>query len=144
MGRPTDLTPETHKIITSAIAYGGTYEASAHAGGVSYDTFNNWMKRGEAELVRRDNPRVKEDTQQWQTEQRFVEFFKAIKKAKGDRQIRWLEQIEKAATGGAWQAAAWKLERTEPENFGRQKIDIEHSGEVKIKGYAKVSPDDWD
>ena len=24
------------------------------------------------------------------------------------------------------------------------KQEIEHSGEVKIKGYAKVSPDDWD
>ena len=41
----------------------------------------------------------------------FSEFLDQIKEAEGEATSRWLAIIEKAATGGTWQAAAWKLER---------------------------------
>ncbi len=47
MSRPTKLTPETQDTIVKAVSLGATYEAAANAGGVSYDSFNNWMKQGE-------------------------------------------------------------------------------------------------
>ncbi len=141
MSRPTKLTPETQEIIVKAVSLGATYEASANAAGISYDSFNNWMKRGEEELQRRESPRVKKDTNQWNNEQPFVEFFKAIKKAQGDRQARWLSQIEQAAQNGNWQAAAWKLERTEPENFGRHRVEItgKDGGDIKTSHRPDLS-----
>lgn len=123
-GRPTLLDAQSQTAITRAISVGATFEAASGAAGISYSTFNNWYNRGLAELERRQSQRVKEGSSQWVTEQPFVEFLEAVKKAKGERQIRWLAQIEKASTEGNWQAAAWKLERTEPENFGRQRIEI--------------------
>ncbi len=42
------------------------------------------------------------------------------------------EIIDKAAADGKWQAAAWKLERRYPSQYGRQeKRLLEHSGEIK-------------
>lgn len=108
-GRPTALDDQTQAVIVRAISVGATFEAAANAGGVVYNTFNEWMKKGEAAKSGK-----------------YRDFYEAVKKAKGNRQIRWLAQIEKAADGGNWQAAAWKLERTEPKNFGRQRV--EHTG----------------
>jgi transposase len=109
MGRPTKLTENTKKVIVKAISLGGTFRAAANAGGVAYNTFNEWMKKGETAKSGK-----------------FAEFYDDIKRSIGLRQARWLAQIEEAAQNGNWQAAAWKLERTEPENFGRTRI--EHTG----------------
>lgn len=103
MARPTKLTPEVKERISQAILMGATYELAAQYGGVSYDTFNEWMKRGAGA-----------------TEGEFSEFFEAIKSAEGKAVVGWLAKIEKAATGGNWQAAAWKLERRYPRDYGRQ------------------------
>jgi hypothetical protein len=40
--------------------------------------------------------------------------------AEGDAAVRWLAEIELAAKNGTWQAAAWKLERRYPQDYGRQ------------------------
>lgn len=127
MGRPSKLTPETQARIVQAIEVGATYELAAQFGGVCYDTFNNWMRRGEAEQARRDNPRVQEGTKVWDDEQPYLQFFEAVKSAEGKAAIKWLALIDKAASD-SWQAAAWKLERRYPETFGRRVVQQEVSG----------------
>jgi len=109
-GRPSKLTIEAQKKIAEAIRLGATYQAASAAGGISYASFNNWMNKGA-------------DAKSGQ----YFEFFNAIKKAESDAQLNWLEIIEKAAPRN-WQAAAWKLERRYPDDFGRQKMQLEHSG----------------
>lgn len=110
MSRPTKLTPETQEKITDAVSIGATYELAAKYAGVTYETFNNWMKAGaEAKSGQ------------------LFEFFHAVKKAEGAAAVGWLAVIEKAATE-TWQAAAWKLERRYPREYGRQVT--EHTGEV--------------
>jgi hypothetical protein len=52
------------------------------------------------------------------------EFVERIREAEGRAVIGWLAKIEKAATDGNWQAAAWKLERRYPENYGRQRLEL--------------------
>ena len=42
----------------------------------------------------------------------------------------WLAKIEQAANQGHWQAAAWKLERRYPQEYGRTVQNVEHSGTV--------------
>lgn len=144
IGRPTALTEDTIGRIVTALSQGATYLLAAKYGGVSYNTFNEWCKRGAAELDRREG-NVKEGTRQWESEQIFVEFYEATQKAEAQAAVGWLAKIEKAASDGAWQAAAWKLERRYPDRYGRTRIDhdVTSNGET-LKGYAVFSPDDWD
>lgn len=103
MARPTKYTPDVVKRITDAIKLGATYELAAAYGGITYDTFNDWNKRK-------------------------PEFSKAIKDAEGEGATKWLAKIEQAASDGAWQAAAWKLERRYPQQYGR--TVTEHAGNL--------------
>jgi len=115
MARPTKLTPESQERILQAIRVGATYTDAADYAGVVYDTFNNWMKRG---------AEAKSGI--------YFEFFNEVKKAQGSAKVGWLAKIEKAANEGSWQAAAWKLERRDPENYGRTVTTTEHKGDVSI------------
>lgn len=94
MARPTKYTPEVEQRICQAITMGATYEHAAAYGGIHYDTFNAWQKR-------------------------YPAFSAAVKNAEGRAVMGWLAKIEKAASDGAWQAAAWKLERRYPHDYGR-------------------------
>ena len=109
MARPTKLTPDAQQRIAQAIQLGATYEQAANYGGVSYNAFNEWMKRGTDA-----------------NSGKFRQFYEAIKDAEGKSVVGWLAKIEKAANDGNWQAAAWKLERRYPGDYGRQRI--EHTG----------------
>lgn len=113
VGRPTKFTPETTAAILSAIRLGATYELAAQAGGVHYDTFNEWVKKGEA------------------GDEGFAEFSESVKRANAEMAVRCLSQIEEAAADGNWQAAAWKLERRFPASYGR--VPQEHTGDVTLR-----------
>ena len=110
VGRPLRLTPDVQQRICTALAVGATYAHAAQYGGVSYDAFNEWLHRGE----NGDSPE-------------FVEFRQAVKDAEARATVAWLTNIEQAATEGAWQASAWKLERRFPRDYGRFERQ-EHSG----------------
>lgn len=150
MSRPLKINNDVITRIAQAVGLGATYEHAANYGGVSYACLRNWIIRAEAEKERRESASVKVGTAKWEKEQIFVELFDAIKKAEGTAVIGWLAKIEKAASEGTWQAAAWKAERRYPDDYGRQKI--EHSGNVKITSWRdelaellardKITPDD--
>lgn len=115
MARPTKYNEDTAKKLCNAIRLGATYKLACDFAGISEDTFANWRKR-------------------------YADFSERIKQAEGQGVIGWLAKIEEAANGGAWQAAAWKLERRYPQLYGRQVV--EHAGrvenyEVKIGGASK-------
>ena len=104
MGRPTKLTPEVQDKIVNALRAGNYQETAAKYAGISDKTFYEWMRRGES-----DDPK----------EAIFVEFRQAVEKAKSDAEVRDVALIDKAASDGTWQAAAWKLERKYPHRWGR-------------------------
>jgi transposase len=108
MARPTKHTPEIIAKIIEAIKMGATYELAAGYAGVSYETLRQWM---------RDKPAFLED----------------MKRAEGTAAMVWLAKIERAASDGNWQAAAWKLERRHPEMYGRNVVVNEHHGEQQIR-----------
>ena len=100
MARPSKYTPETVARIAEALEQGATYEAAAAHAGVHYDTLNEWRAE-------------------------FPAFSVALKKAEAEAELHWLGQIEAAAADGAWQAAAWRLERRYPERWGRRdRVDV--------------------
>ncbi len=106
-GRKTKLTPEVQKKIVEYIR-GGAYKAhAAEAAGVSVDAVDNWIRRGEDS-----------------DEEPYTEFAAAMRQAQGEDAVRDVQVISRAATDGDWKAAAWKLERKYPAEFGqRQHID---------------------
>jgi hypothetical protein len=105
MPRRSKLTPEVQQRICDAVVIGATYEHAAAYGGVAYETFNNWRKAN-------------------------VQFSEALKAAEARAVVGWLAKIEKAASDGTWQAAAWKLERRYPAEYGRSLQQVEHSGTI--------------
>lgn len=107
MARRTKYSSEVVKRITDAVAIGATYELACKYAGVSYELFRQWRERNLA-------------------------FLEAVQEAEGRAAVGWLAKIEKAANEGTWQAAAWKLERRYPQEYGRTVQDqrVQHSGTI--------------
>ena len=148
-GKRPECTPQMRKAICDNIICGLTNHDSAVLAGVSEGSFYAWLKRGEVETARlamhpHSRPR--------KYEARYVEFLKAVEKAKSQRKSLLLSRIQKAAKGGEqftetkrtfkagelteevitvkqmlpeWTAAAWLLERIHPQEFARrQRVDV--------------------
>ena len=107
MSRPTKLTAEVQTRICNAIKAGNYYEAAAVYGGVDYQTFRNWMKRGK--VSKRGI---------------YFEFFEAVTKANADAEVRivaqWVEQIPMN-----WAAARDFLQRRYPKRWApKEKLEL--------------------
>ena len=114
VGRPSKLTDDVISIILKAISLGSSQVLAAQSAGIHPATFSDWMKQG------REN--VSEE---------FSSFYGKVKKAEGDRASTWLQHIEDAAEKGTWTAAAWKLERIYPDDFGKQdRVTVSHSPQL--------------
>lgn len=103
LGRPTKFTQETIDKLIVAIKKGAPYEIACNYAGISYELFRQWVVRAKE---------GKEDI--------FVAFLANIKEAEGHTALIWLDKIDKAMADGAWQAAAWKLERRHYKHFSSQ------------------------
>ena len=109
MARRTKYTPDVVQRVVQAIDMGATYDLAAAYAGVSPSTFYTWI-------------------------QSKPEFSEAIKSAEGRAAVKWLAKIEQAASDGTWQAAAWKLERRYPHDYGKtvQDVNAKVDGEVSV------------
>lgn len=128
VGRPTDCTPDVIAIIAKARGAGLSWTRSAAKVGLSHTTMQTWRARAET------------------GEEPYASFLAACEKARTEWVERQLASIEVAGED-SWQARAWLLERTEPDDFGRRDrieadvradVKTEHSGEVAVT----VSPRD--
>lgn len=100
MGRPTKLTPDASAQIIKALNAGATRVDAANSAGVSYITFLNWMKRGEASR--------KGD---------YFEFFNDVTSAESSVRISLANSV--AMQGKTdWRAAVEYLKRRDPANWG--------------------------
>jgi nitrogen regulatory protein PII-like uncharacterized protein len=127
MARPTKLTSALTAKIVEAIKMGATHEHAAQYAGISVATFYGWKAKAEA------------------GDEDYLEFLEAIKSAEGQGAVELLKRIKEASEDPKlWTAAAWILERRHPDIYGRQKLDINVTGDLNIKAYKGISPDDWD
>lgn len=110
MARKTKYTPETVEKVAQAIRLGSTYILACHYAGISFETFNEWRKAK-------------------------PEFSDTINAAEGKAAVAWLARIEDASKS-QWQAAAWKLERRYPQEYG--KTIQEHQGKDGADIHIKV------
>lgn len=106
-GQPTKFTALARRQILKAIRVGVPLTKACLCGGIQYTTFRNWMLQGEAEIAAKAKGEHRD----------FVE---RVEIAKGKAVEKWLGVIEQAAKLGVWTAAAWKLERLYPSEFGRR------------------------
>lgn len=114
MARRSKYTPDVVKRLTDAIRLGATYELACGYAGISFETFNEWRKAK-------------------------PEFSEAVKEAEGGAAVGWLARIEQAAKDGTWQAAAWKLERRYPQDYGRTVQEhVGKDGEPLVLGLLNV------
>lgn len=137
MARRTKLTPARQSDIIQALEAGNYFDASCEYAGVTATTGYNWKVRGREEKARRENPRVKEGTEQWEREQSFVEFFEAVSRASANVEIRTIASIQKSGVGIAakfdndgketqpaippdWRALTWFMEHRYPTKWGKQ------------------------
>lgn len=106
MARPPKYTPDVVKKLTDAIRAGSTIRLACAYAGITEQTLSRWRRSKSG-------------------------FSDALTRAEGDAAVKWLAIIDKAALGDAtnppdWRAAAWKLERRFPQEYGRnQVLDIE-------------------
>ena len=103
MARPTKLTPDVTKRIGDGVSLGLTYALAASSAGVTYQTFNQWMKLG------RDS-----------TSGKYFEFYKHIEQRNAEGALRILQKLNDAARAGNCQVCMFILERRFSEDFGRR------------------------
>ena len=99
MGRPTKYSEECVQALEHALSMGATREIACRAAGICQESLTRWSRSK-------------------------VGFVDRIQKAEARAAVRWLEVID-AAADEHWQAAAWKLERRYPAEYGRrQRVDL--------------------
>ena len=67
---------------------------------------------------------------------RLLRVVGTIKGAEGEAVVKWLQKIEKASTKD-WTAAAWKLERRYPKQFGKH-LQIEDESITPPTGFILI------
>lgn len=122
-GRKHKLTPELTKKIASIIAKGNTAKTACHLVGIGTTTYYRWLRTA-------DEPKARKE---------FREFKEAIEKAEAFAAAKRIEVITKAMDAGTWQAAAWWLERRQPDEWGlkrRHEISGPDGGPIQHVEYV--------
>lgn len=125
----TACTPELIAAICKHLRIGAYRKDAIKAAGVAETTFYHWIERGGKERRHIDSgkkPRKRESA--------YLHALQSIEKAEAESSLGDLAMITRAAQDGAWQAAAWKLERRNPEQWGRQRLDIQANGSLIVEG----------
>lgn len=107
------LTKALGKRICDRLSQGLPFGLACQAEGVSSNTADEWVRRGEGRDERPGTP--------------LMEWFAAEKKK---ARARWAQsRIQEIVKDESWQSSAWALERTMPEHFGRPADRIEVTGQ---------------
>ena len=102
------LCKDTMSILMRALKAGNTKKDACNLASISEQTFYRWLREGE------DAPK---DSQAYQ-------FCESVKKSISEARNRNVVFIQKHASNN-WQAAAWYLERSDPEHWGkRDKVEM--------------------
>lgn len=132
--KPPSLDDPKVTALIAALATGHYVERAASLSGVSAATIYRWLDEGriERESVEAGNPPSERG-------QAYLEIAEAVQKARDAGANRAMIAIQNAAKEGTWQAAAWYLERTDREHYGRvTQVAGPDGGAVKLQ----VSVDD--
>jgi len=102
-GRKSKLTEELTEVFCENIELGLSYNLSCQAAGISFQSFNEWMKAGVAGK-----------------DKKFCVFYDAVRAAEATCAKKCLERIRAAAERGSLAGDLWLLERRYPADYGRK------------------------
>jgi hypothetical protein len=163
-GRPTLLNKVRQGELVNAIQTGLTFKLACTYSGISYNSFRNWMIRGEAEHERRQLARAAaidlvhagkkvpkklvKELRRIPSEIPFLDFFNAITEANAVAAMGWIQVVDSAATNDPnWAMRMLQLRFPKEYGEGKQKVEVStpdgepipmrHSGSVNVE----VKPD---
>jgi len=111
-----------------ALDTGHYLDRAARLAGLSRQTVYNWLHHGDQARSKLDTGQTLDDR-----EQSYFEIAEAIIQAKESAAHRALSAVMEAANSGTWQAAAWYLERTDSEHYGRTtQLTGANNGPIKL------------
>jgi hypothetical protein len=123
MGRPTKLTPKRANQLLWFIRHGRPLDTACALVGINRDTCYGWVRRGRAASDRRACGLPVEAA-----EDPYREFAEALAEARAAAESDAIDVILQA-TERDWRAAAWFLEHSFPDRWGRQSrgtLDVVH------------------
>ena len=135
-GRPGLLDETITRQLESVFIGGSTIPDACAYVGISEASYYRWMKIGRALNAghKRDAEHQYIPAKVADRDQ-YLEFFKRLKKARSVMRVEAIAIIRLAAQDGNWQAAAWLLERSDPEHWRRKvvvqdgKVDVTSDGQ---------------
>lgn len=107
---------------------GNTLKTSAAYAGITYTTLRRW-------ILMADDP---------DAPPHFAEFKRDLEKARADAEVEALAHIRLAGKSGQWQADAWFLERSFPEDWGRRdtnRVELVGEGGGPVRVVAGIGLD---
>lgn len=116
-GNHSLLTPELQAQFVKYAEAGATIKDTCAMVGIAVPTYYDWMsiaEKWQAGEYHRLMPRKVADREAWCKP--YSEFSEAVKSARARARIASVARIRK---DDSWQANAWFLERSDPENWGR-------------------------
>lgn len=114
-------------LLIQALRGGNYVETACLYAGLAPSTVYRWVERGNNEKARQAAGQSPDPT-----ESQYIELCEAVEKARAEAIVANVTIIQQAARTGTWQAAAWWLERTMPNQFGRR-IQAEVSTTVSVQ-----------
>lgn len=124
--KPKTIDDPKVKLLLQALQAGNYVETACAYAGLAVSTVYLWLDRGNREkqrIAQGEKPDPKEAT--------YLEISEAIEKARANAVVANVAVIQQAARAGTWQAAAWWLERSMPQQFGRR-IQAEVTGKISV------------
>ena len=102
-GRKSKLTEELTQVVCENIELGLSYNLTSQAAGITFQTFNDWMKAGAAGK-----------------DKRFCDFYDKVRASEATCARKCLERIRVAAERGSIAGDMWLLERRYAADYGRK------------------------
>jgi len=124
--KPSKVDDPKVKLLLQALSAGNYVEVSCAYAGISVATVYQWLEKG-----RQEKQRIENGGKPDPNKATYVELLEAIETARAKAVVANVAIIQQAARNGTWQAAAWWLERTNPQQFGR-KVQAEVTGRISV------------
>lgn len=126
VGRPSKFTEATREKVLTALRMGHYRSVAAAYAGISHETLRRWLKEAE-------NPTADAE---------FRGFRDSVDVAEAQAEAIDLGLIRQAARDGEWRAAAWRLERSHPDRWGKKdRSEVHVSGQIDHSVEVRVGAD---
>lgn len=133
-GRPTKCVPPTVERIAYALMKGTSWAGACAHGDIDPRAGYDWVDRARHEIAARDAGEPADPY-----EERFVQFYMAVVRARSSAELRAVESISDAMLED-WRAAAWWLERTRVRQFGRRQVSVMVSDDAdELDGFRETA-----